>query len=133
MKAAFSVIVAVMLMAVSWAMICALLYGIWFIASQTGYSIKFMYYISILLILLISPCFGGYVAAYVTPRLFKTINPSTIYVGFVTIIVTISVLMVLMSFLFIEHDREKYLQFVMFVVQIAAVVIGAKIGNKAYV
>jgi len=92
-----------------------------------------MHLLNILLMWVLGPGFGGFLATYITPRVFKTIDASTIATSFISVVVTLAIVMGLLSLMFAQHDGAGVGQFVLFVVQVAAIVFGAKIGKSVYV
>ena len=58
---------------------------------------------------------------------------SIIATSFISVVVTLAVVMGLLSLVYPQRDSTGIGQFVLFVVQVAAVVAGAKIGKSVYV
>lgn len=133
MKTALAVIVAGVFMLVGWLLLAALLYGVMYVASHAREGVGLMYLLNILLMWVLGPGFGGFLATYITPRLFKTIDVSTIATSFISVIVTLAIVMGLLSLVFPQQDGGGFGQLVLFVVQVAAIVIGAKIGKSFYI
>ncbi|TXH71577.1 MAG: hypothetical protein E6Q83_01025 [Thiothrix sp.] len=133
MKAALAVIVAGVFMLVGWLLLAALLYGVMYVASHSREGVGLMHLLNILLMWVLGPGFGGFLATYITPRLFKSIDVSTIATSFISVIVTLAIVMGLLSLVFPQQDGGGVGQLVLFVVQVAAIVIGAKIGKSFYV
>ncbi len=92
-----------------------------------------MHILNILLMWILGPGFGGFLATYITPRLFKTIDVTTITTSFISVIVTLAVIMGLLSLVFPQQDGGGIGQLILFTVQVAAIVIGARIGKSFYV
>lgn len=120
-------------MLIGWLMLAALLYGVMYVASHAREGVGLMHLLNILLMWVLGPGFGGFLATYITPRLFKTIDVSTIATSFISVVVTLAIVMGLLSLMFSQRDSAGIGQFVLFVVQVAAIVIGAKIGKNIYV
>ena len=133
MKTALAVIVAFVFMLIGWLMLVALLYGIMFVASRAREGVGLMHLLNILLIWVLGPGFGGFLATYITPRLFESIDPATIATSFITAVVTFAVVIGLLSLLLVQQGGVGVGQYVLFVVQLAAIVFGAKIGKSFYV
>lgn len=120
-------------MLIGWLMLAALLYGVMYVASHAREGVGLMHLLNILLMWVLGPGFGGFLATYITPRVFKTIDASTIATSFISVVVTLAIVMGLLSLMFAQHDGAGVGQFVLFVVQVAAIVFGAKIGKSVYV
>lgn len=120
-------------MLIGWLMLAALLYGVMYVASHAREGVGLMHLLNVLLMWILGPGFGGFLATYITPRLFKTIDVSTVATSFISVIVTLAIVMGLLSFFVQQHDSAGIGQFLLFVVQIGAIVIGAKIGKSIYV
>lgn len=114
-------------------MLAALLYGVMYVASHAREGVGLMHLLNILLMWVLGPGFGGFLATYITPRVFKTIDASTIATSFISVVVTLAIVMGLLSLMFAQHDGAGVGQFVLFVVQVAAIVFGAKMGKSVYV
>lgn len=114
-------------------MLATLLYGVMYVASHAREGVGLMHLLNILLMWVLGPGFGGFLATYITPRVFKTIDASTITTSFISVVVTLAIVMGLLSLMFVQRDGAGGGQFVLFVVQSAAIVVGAKIGNSIYI
>jgi len=128
-----AVIVACAFMLIGWLMLAALLYGLMYVASRAREGVGLMHLLNTLLMLVLAPGFGGFLATYITPRVFKTIDASTIATSFISVVVTLAFVIGLLSMMFAQHDGTWVGQFVLFIVQVAAIVFGAKIGKSVYV
>jgi len=124
MKAALAVIVAFLFLLVGWLFLAALLYGVGYVASHAREGIGLMHLFNVLLMWVLGPGFGGFLATYVTPRMFKEIDAATISTSFISVVVTLAVVMGLMSLLFVQQDKSGIGQLVLFVVQVSAIIIG---------
>jgi len=120
-------------MLVGWLLLAALLYGVMYLASHAREGVGLMHILNILLMWILGPGFGGFLATYITPRLFKTIDVTTITTSFISVIVTLAVIMGLLSLVFPQQDGGGIGQLILFTVQVAAIVIGARIGKSFYV
>lgn len=120
-------------MLIGWLMLAALLYGVMYVASHAREGVGLMHLLNILLMWVLGPGFGGFLATYITPRVFKTIDASTIATSFISVVVTLAVVLGLLSLMFVQQNGAGVGQFVLFVVQVAAIVFGAKIGKSVYV
>jgi len=128
-----AVVVAGVFMLVGWLLLAALLYGVMYVASNAREGVGLMHLLNILLMWVLGPCFGGFLATYITPRLFKTVDVTTIATSFISVIVTLAIVLGLLSLVLSQQDGGGIGQLVLFVVQVAAIVIGAKIGKNFYV
>jgi len=120
-------------MLTGWLILASLLYGVMHVASRAREGVGLMHLLNILLMWILAPGFGGFLATYITPRIFKTIDASTIATSFISVVVTLTIVMGLLSLMFAQHDGTGMGQFVLFVVQVAAIVVGAKIGKSVYI
>ncbi|MBF0239892.1 MAG: hypothetical protein HQM12_19505 [SAR324 cluster bacterium] len=130
---ALAVIVAGVFMLIGWLMLAALLYGVMYVASHAREGLGLMHLVNILLMWVLGPGFGGLLATYITPRLFKTIDVSTIATSFISVVVTLAIVMGILSLLVQQRDGANIGQFLLFVFQVSAIVIGAKLGKSIYV
>jgi hypothetical protein len=133
LKTTLAVIVAGVFMLIGWLLLTALLYGVMYVASHAREGVGLMHLLNILLMWILGPGFGGFLATYITPRLFRTVDVSIIATSFISVVVTLAVVMGLLSLVYPQRDSTGIGQFVLFVVQVAAVVAGAKIGKSVYV
>jgi len=120
-------------MLIGWLILAALLYGVLYVASHAREGMGLMHLVNILLMWILGPGFGGFLATYITPRLFKTIDVSTIAKSFIAVIVTLAIVMGLLVLLVSHRDGTGIGQFLLFSVQAGAIVIGAKVGKYIYV
>ena len=133
MKVALAVIVAFVFLLIGWLFLAALLYGVMYVASHAREGVGLMHLLNILLMLILGPGFGGFLATYITPRIFKAIDVSTIATSFISVVVTLAIIMGLLSLLFVQQERSSIGQFILFILQVSAIVVGAKIGKSIYV
>jgi len=120
-------------MLVGWLMLATLLYGVMYVASHAREGVGLMHLLNILLMWVLGPGFGGFLATYITPRLFKTVDVSAIATSFISVVVTLAIVMALMFLLVSQRDGAGIGQFLLFVVQVGAIVIGTKVGKSIYV
>ena len=133
MKVALGVLVAFVFLLVGWFFLAALLYGVGYVASHAREGVSLMHFLNILLMWLLGPGFGGFLATYITPQIFKETDVATIATSFISVVITLAVVMGILSFLLVQQERSSIGQFVLFVVQVSAIVIGAKIGKSMHV
>jgi len=133
LKTAFAVIVAIVLMLIGWFFLAALLYGVGYVASHAREGIGLMHLLHVLLMWVLGPGFGGFLATFVTPQIFKDIEASSIAISFISVVVTLAVVIGLLSLLVVKQKQSGIGEFVLFVVQVSAIVAGAKIGKSMHV
>lgn len=131
MKAFLAVISAFILLVIGWLFLGMLLYGIGYVAFHASDSVGLMGLLQVFLMWVLGPAFGGFLAIYVTPQIFKTVRAEIIFTGFISVLGTIVVISSLFSVLLISHGRADVGEFIMFLIQFGAVVIGAKIGKSS--
>lgn len=130
MKPTFAIMVACLLMLLGWLMLGGLLYAVLWVASNAREGVGLLHILNVLLVWILGPGFGGFMAAYVTPRVFKTIDVSTITTGFISVVVTLAIVLGLFALATSPRDSAGVVQFVIFVAQVAAIVVGARIGKN---
>ena len=135
MKAALAVVVAVLFLVAGWGFLHVLLLGLYYVASNAREGIGLLHYLHMLSVLILCPLYGGFVAAYLTPRIFKEIDAAKIARRFIYVVVTLAVVGSLLGFL----QPEKYYsssgdiaEFVFAVLQIVAVIVGAIFGKSKF-
>jgi len=126
-KTSLAVFIAFFIMQISWLGMAALVMGVLYLmltvsAVSTEFDERHM-----LLAWIMGAGTGGFVAAYVTPRIFKDVKPATIVNGLIGVAVTLFVLAALPMVL----DRYYGALFAtVYFAHAAALVIGAKIGQS---
>ncbi len=95
-----------------------------------------MHWINHSLMLVLSPGFGGFLATYVTPKLFNKVNADTITIGIIAVTITLATLISLVYLVFFLQEKPGIPdigKFALFIVQVFTIVIGAKIGKRLHV
>lgn len=133
MKATLSVVVAFVFFLLGWFFLAALLYGVGYVASQAREGVGLMHLLNVLLMWVLGPGFGGFLATYVTPQIFKEVSAATIATGFISVVITLAVILGMLSLLFVQQEKSGIGQFILFIVQVSAIVVGAKIGKSMHV
>ena len=136
MKVALAVVVAFIFLLTGWGSLLVLFRGVYYIASHAREGIGLVHYLHILSEWILCPLYSGFLATYVTPRIFKEIGAAKIATRFISVVITLAVVGSLAGFL----QAEKYYSnigdigiFVVAVIQVAAIIIGAKIGKNMLV
>ena len=114
-------------------MLAALLYGVLYVASQARQGVGMMHLLNALLIWVLAPGFGGFLATFVTPTVFKAVDPSTIATSFVSVVVTLGVVVGWLLLVRADDNGGELGQFMLFLAQVAAIVVGARTGGRGYV
>ena len=133
MKTTAAVLLACVFMLAGWLMLAALLYGVLYVASQARQGVGMMHLLNALLIWVLAPGFGGFLATFVTPTVFKAVDPSTIATSFVSVVVTLGVVVGWLLLVRADDNGGELGQFMLFLAQVAAIVVGARTGGRAYV
>jgi hypothetical protein len=131
MKTPLAIIIAFVILFNGWLLLSGILHGIDYLL-QINENSSVMYWINLLFMLFLSPIFGGFLSTYITPRLFEGVSASTIAVGVIFIILTLTVLISTVYLIFLLQDKSdipKISEFAMFIIQALSLVTGA-IGGK---
>lgn len=81
----------------------------------------------------LGPGFGGFLATFITPQLFKEKDASSITTSFISVVVTLGIVMGMVSLLVVKQEKSGIGELVLFVIHVSAIVVGAKIGKSLYV
>lgn len=130
MKTALAVFVAFILLAGGWLFLSALLYAVGFVASHARDGVGLMHLLHVMLMWVLGPGFGGFLATFVTPRLFRQVDVATISTSFVSVVITVAIILGLLSLVFIQHGKSGIGDFVLLIVQVSAIIVGARIGKS---
>jgi len=130
MKVALAVIVAFVFLLLGWGFLTASLYGIEYVASRAREGLGLMHLLNRFLIWFLAPGFGGFLATYITPQIFKDIDVATITTSFISVVVTIAIIFGLFSLLFVRQDISIFIYYISFLIQVVAILVGAKIGKR---
>lgn len=133
MKATLAVIVAFVFLLAGWFFLTAMLYGVGYVALHAREGVGLMYFFHVLLMWILGPGFGGFLATYITPQIFKDVGAATIATSFISVIITLAVILGILSLLFVQEEQSGIGIFVIFIVQVSAIVVGAKIGKSVNV
>ena len=130
MKALLAVILAFMFFLVGWSFLSIILYGIGYVASQARGGVGLIHFLQVFLMWVLGPGFGGFIATYTTPLIFKNVSAKTIEIGFISVITTLAIILGLFSLLMVYKGEDGLGKFIIFLIQFAAIIIGAKIGKS---
>ena len=72
-------------------------------------------------------------ATFVTPQIFKCVDPSTISTSFISVVMTLGLLLGGWALFFMQKEISGIGDFILFLAQVSAIVIGAKIGKFMHV
>ena len=134
MKTPLAIIIAFVILFNGWLLLSGILYGISYLL-QVDENSSVMYWINLLFMLFLSPIFGGFLSAYITPRLFEGVKANTIAIGIVSITLGMTILISTVYIIFFlqeKADIPKISEFAMFIVQALSLVTGAIIGKWFY-
>lgn len=120
-------------MLVGWALLVALLFGVGYVAAHARQGVGLMHLIHVALIWFLAPGFGGFLATYITPKIFNEMDVATIAKSFISVVVTLAIVMGLLSLLFILQEQVGISELVISTIQVAAIVVGAKIGKSSHI
>jgi len=124
MKTVFAVILAFAFLIIGWGMLATLLCGVLYVANNARAGMELLNIITILLMWILGPAFGGFLATNITSKIMKSVSATIITTSFISVVVTIATILALINF-----NQSSTGEFIMFVVQMTAIVIGAKIGD----
>ena len=113
-------------MLIGWPLLTALLYGVMYVASHAREGVGLMHLLNILLMWILGPGFGGFLATYITPRLFRTVDVSIIATSFISVVVTLAVIMGLLSLVYPQRDSTGIGQFVCLLFRLPQLLPGPK-------
>ena len=130
MKTALAVVVALIFLVAGWLFLSALLYAVGYVASNARDGIGLMRLLHVLLMWVLGPGFGGFLATYITPRLFKQVGIAIIFTSFVSVVITLAIILGLLSLVFVQQGKIGIGEFVLLIVQVSAIIVGAKIGKS---
>jgi hypothetical protein len=128
MKTSLAVITACAFMVAGWVIMSSLLFVVMQVASGAVRGLTLMYIVNLLLIWIISPGFGGFMATFVTQRIFRNVSPARITIGFLSVISTIFVFASI-SIAFVQTEPNRIFNFIILLFQAAAIFAGAKFGE----
>ena len=134
MRTPLAIIIAFVILFNGWLLLSGILYGISYLL-QVDENSSVMYWINLLFMLFLSPIFGGFLSAYITPRLFEGVKANTIAIGIVSITLGMTILISTVYIIFFlqeKADIPKISEFAMFIVQALSLVTGAIIGKWFY-
>lgn len=129
MKVACAVVVAFVFLLVGWGFWGLCFEGVYYVASHAREGTGLIHYLHIYLKWILCPLYGGFLATYITSRIFKEIGATTIATGFISVVVTLAVVVSLLMFLQAETYYSSISDIVVVVIQNAVIIVGAKIGN----
>src|SRR4051812_43591331 len=124
MKETLAIIVAFAFLVVGWAFLSALLFGVMYIASRAREGVGLLHLVNLLLMWVLAPGFGAFCATYATPRIFRSVDAATIAIGFISVATTLATVIFLLSFI-VQEEKSSIGRYVVFVAQVAAIIIGA--------
>ncbi len=105
------------------------LYLLGVVASKASSGLGLLHLLHVFLMWVISPGVGGFFAVSVTAHIFRSVPISTIYVSFVSVAAVLLVLLFLLGVLRVRVGGSTVGEMVIFVLQAAAIFLGARIGK----
>jgi hypothetical protein len=129
MRLVLAVIVAIVLFLFCWALIASLLTLLAWVVVQTGQASSLFFLIHVLLTWVLSPGVGAALAVFATSSIFKTVAPSAIFLCFVSIFAPLSIIVALLETASLISGELVTHQFVVSLLQIVAIFLGARIGR----
>jgi len=132
-KTALAVVVAFFILIAGWFFLAALLAGIGYLASRATEGASLMFFLNTLLMWILGPGFGGFIAIYVTPKIFKTVDVTVINTSFISVVITLGIIMCLITLFLIRRESISAWQLVLLIFQTLAIVVGARIGKSIYI
>lgn len=129
MKAFFATLSALASLAVAWIVITLILYVIGAVGSQACPGLGFIHLIHIFLMGALSPGIGGFFAIHLTSIVFRAVDLKTLYVSFVSVVAVIMALLFLVALISLSSGRRSIGELIMFLLQAAAMFLGAWVGR----
>ncbi len=132
MKTTAAVIVAFIFSIVAWMLLSLLLFSLAYVAARARPGgLELLHIGNLLMMWLLGPAFGGFVATFVTPKLFKTVEPGTIVAGFIAIVATLGVAFGAMKLSLVLMQKKELADAILFGGQIASMIGGALVGRAS--
>ena len=132
MKIALGVVASLIIFLLGWFFLSGLLLLLGYVVAQASPEVGLMHYFHLFLMWVLGPGFGGFLATFVTPRIFKSINPDTLLTSFITIIITLYILILLIDIFFVQNESFSFWESAIILLQVSAMVLGAKIGRSVH-
>ncbi|MFZ1101367.1 MAG: hypothetical protein WAN86_00530 [Hyphomicrobiaceae bacterium] len=111
---------------IGWLLLAGLLLGLLYLASAAREGIGLLHLIHLLLMWVLAPGFGGFCATYVTRQVIKGVRAETVAIAFISIVITLAVMIYLP--LVVRGEEIATGQPVVSIAQLAAIIIGSRIG-----
>ena len=132
MKIALGVVASLIIFLLGWFFLSGLLLLLGYVVAQASPEAGLMHYFHLFLMWVLGPGFGGFLATFVTPRIFKSINPDTLLTSFITIIITLYILISPIDIFFVQNESFSFWESAIILLQVSAMVLGAKIGKSVH-
>ena len=126
MRTALAVFVAFILLVVGWLAFAALFYSMLLIGIKATGSAGTVAIINVLIMWIIGPGFGGYLAMYGSSRLFPSVSLASLQASFIYILVII--FSILFVFSLALEKNINLIEHIVFIAQLIAIFTGARIG-----
>jgi hypothetical protein len=129
MRAILAVVTALFVLILGWLLVAGLLYLMGIIAIKARPQAGLLLIVHIFLIWVLSPGAAGYLAIFVTSRLFRSVPIPTLYVSFVSVVGVLSALLFLIGVLAYSTGHSTLGEPILLVFQAAAILVGARIAR----
>jgi ATP-dependent DNA helicase PIF1 len=126
MRSVIAVIASVLFLGIGWLLVGGIFGLLGWVLVKTGYASAPVLLIHLFLMWIFSPGFAAAIAIAATSSIFKSVSPSTIYVGFISACATALFLLALTSY---RHDQALG-TIVVSLFQAVAIFFGARIGSS---
>jgi ATP-dependent DNA helicase PIF1 len=125
MRSVIAVIASIVFLGIGWLLVGGILGLLGWLFVKTGYASDLGLLIHLFAIWVLSPGFAAALAITATTSIFRSVPLSTIYVGFISVCATSSLLLALISF----SQGQATITIVVTLFQVAAIFLGAYVGR----
>ncbi len=129
MKAVFATLSSLVILVVAWLVIALIIYVIGMVGSQARPGLGLIHLIHIFLMWVLSAGIGGFFAIYLPSLMFHAVDLKTLYVSFVSVVAVIITVLFLIAFISLSSGRRSTGEVIMFLLQSAAIFVGAWVGR----
>lgn len=129
MKIVLAVIVGYIIFFIGWSIIVLILAVIAALASAAREGLGLIHILNVLLMLILGPGVGAFFGVFVPSQIFRSVDPHTIFVSFVSITVLLFAALFVLGIYLFKVNVGGLGQPIMLLIQAGATVVGAKIGG----
>jgi ATP-dependent DNA helicase PIF1 len=126
MRAVFAIIASILFLGIGWVVVGGILGVLGWLVANTGYASNLVLFIHLFLIWILSPGLAAAIAISATNTIFRSVSPSTIHVGFISVCATSCILLALAGY----RQGQELGTIIVFLLQVVAIFLGAWIGRQ---